>query len=174
MITPLLKTTLDPITRRRRLLRKLRWWTVVFLCLATLAAALRWMDIGVVPAPLIVLASLVMIWVGHRRAERWHPDYRALARQIEERHPELHALLLTAVEQRPDASTGKLHFLQQRILAEAVAMADKQQWVDAVPRSRLTVFGALAVASCVLMMICAFSLRQRENLVAGQLNLSKK
>ena len=163
MITPLLQTTLEPAVRRRRLLRKLGWWTLAFLILAALTALLRFAHgVPTISPQIIVLASLIVIWVIHRRAERWQPDYRALARQIEEKHPDLHAALLTAVEQAPDPVTGKLHFLQQRVIADVVARANREQWIDSTPRSKLILAGFVAISAYVLLAACIFSLRVQE------------
>ncbi|HEV7868036.1 MAG TPA: hypothetical protein VGO90_10165, partial [Chthoniobacteraceae bacterium] len=126
MITPLLKHSLEPIVARQRLLRTLRWTALSILACAALAA------LGAAPVA-IVLLTLAALWMGKRAAANWEPDYRGIARQVEARHPELHALLLTAVEQQPDVATGKLGFLQQRVLSEAAAQARKQQWVKTVP-----------------------------------------
>src|SRR6185436_4936230 len=84
---------------------------------------------GQLTVPLFVLAALVVTVAAWRWAGRWEPDYREIARRIEEKHPRLHALLLTAVEQQPDPTTGRFHFLQQRVLDEALTESRTHQWV---------------------------------------------
>ncbi len=143
MIIPLLENALEPIVRRQRWLWKLRGWIIGFIAVALLAIALR---IAMpVPTTLLVIGALLMIALVSRLAENWHPDYASIARMIEQRHPDLHAALLTAIEQRPDPKTGKLHFLQQRVIAEAVAHARRENWVESVPKWKLGVHGALAL-----------------------------
>lgn len=54
-------------------------------------------------------------------------DIHEAARRIEQEHPELDAILRTAAEQKADAR-GKLNFMQQRLLNEAVARASASLW----------------------------------------------
>jgi hypothetical protein len=134
MITPLLQSALEPVVRRHRNLR-----TLHFAIGLTLALALGvWLIPGGLP---LVIVALLAYFVGWRLAvslgDRWDPDYTKIAREIESRHPELHGLLLTAVEQKPDPKTGRLHYLQQRVLAEAAEIAVRDQWIDSVPNWRL-------------------------------------
>ena len=116
MITPLLQTALEPVIDRHRSLRRLRW-LVLGLVLLTIAAAM--VATRVVPIPdkklLAVLLIIGIYGVARIAGRRWQPDFRGIARRIEEQHPELHALLITAVEQKPDPKTGKFNFLQQRV-----------------------------------------------------------
>jgi len=142
MTEALLKAQLEPVVRRQRQWKRgkalaLGWGVLALLALALFA--LRG-DLGTnLRAAQITFASLAVIVTVMvlRRHGRWQPDYRHIARQIEERHPELHALLLTAVEQQPDPQTGKLNFLQQRVVAQAVTESRKHSWVDTVSSGRL-------------------------------------
>lgn len=99
--------------------------------------------------------SLLGTLIAWTRWSDWQPDYRAIARQIEERHPELHALLLTAIEQKPDPATGQLNFLQQRVVDEAVAESRRHQWVDTVSGAQL--FG-MRVAQMAALALLVFGL----------------
>src|SRR5437016_5066064 len=65
------------------------------------------------------------VWRAWRKSE---PEYRQIARQIEQENPKLHALLLTAVEQQPDPETGGLHYLQQRVISEALEHNRPRPW----------------------------------------------
>src|SRR5689334_6667617 len=109
-----LRARLEPIARRRR-----HWWLARSLAICWAVAALlafcflaiergvQWNAPWLIPA--IGLAAIIAAGVLWVRSRRFRPDYRDIARQIEQRHPELHALLLTAIEQQPDAATGKLN-----------------------------------------------------------------
>ena len=78
--------------------------------------------------PLLIVATVVWaVWL-RRQWQRSKPDYRAIARQIEEENPKLHALLLTAVEQQPDTPTGGLNYLQQRVIHEALEHNRNRPW----------------------------------------------
>jgi hypothetical protein len=90
MITPLLKTTLEPLPASPVIMQVSLVGGGFFMSGAVFPGAAvdeQRIRSGSTHRP----RSLVIFWIGHRRGERWHPDYRALARQIEERHPELHA-----------------------------------------------------------------------------------
>src|SRR2546423_11431376 len=104
MIEPFLKLQLEPVAQRQR-----QWRLQSQLALCWAAAALagffvflvqRWSGF-LFPAPILLLAvaAAVASFVVWQRTQKWEPDFRQIARCIEEQHPELHALLLTAVEQ---------------------------------------------------------------------------
>jgi hypothetical protein len=147
MITPLLKTALEPVVSRHRLLRYLRLmalWLAAFIALGLALYAMR--DRFTIPAVLVFIALFLVARVVRRRVDQWQPDYLHIARCIEERHPELHALLRTAVEQRPDPETGRMHFLQQRLMQQVAEEGRKSNWLDAVPDSRLWSHAGIALA----------------------------
>jgi hypothetical protein len=153
MITPLLKSALEPVVRRHRSLRShllvAAVWgagaVAVIICHA--AAAPK-----AIVVPVILTAACAAAWILSRRAAAWEPDYRAIARAVEQRHPQLHALLVTAVEQRPDSHTGALNFLQQRVVQQAIEASRREQWLDAVPGWRL--FGARALKIAMIVAAC--------------------
>jgi hypothetical protein len=153
MITPLLQSALEPVVRRHRNLR-----TLLFAIGLTLALALA---VWLIPARLpLVVAALLAYFIGWRLAVRfgdqWEPDYTKIARLIESRHPELHALLLTAVEQKPDPKTGRLHYLQQRVLAEAAEIAIRDQWIDSIPTWRLNLGRVAFTVALVALLSSVF------------------
>jgi len=130
MTEPLLKSQLDPVARRQRRWRRARALAICWAVTALIGFALllgRPLLGGSFrfALPLLIGASVLGTAMVLRRIGRWQPDYRSIARQIEQRHPELHALLLTAVEQQPDAATGSLNFLQERVVSEAIAESRK-------------------------------------------------
>src|SRR4030095_4388299 len=158
MITPLLQSALEPVVRRHRNLRTLT--IAIGLTLALL------LGVWLLPTRLpLAIVALLAYFIGWRIAvsleNRWEPDYTRIARGIESRHPELHALLLTAVEQRPDPATGRLHYLQQRVLAEAAQLAIRDQWIDSVPDWRLNLNRAVFALSLVALLSSSFLHPQR-------------
>ncbi|HXG46722.1 MAG TPA: hypothetical protein VNO52_03795, partial [Methylomirabilota bacterium] len=142
MIEPLLEKQLDPVVRRHRCWRRWRGWILGWGGVALVGLGFiglkHLFGIGAaVVAPVLVLAALVVTVAVWFRNAAWSPDYREIARRIERQHPELHALLLTAVEQRPNPATGRLDYLQQRVVDEAIAQSARHQWLDAVPAFRI-------------------------------------
>lgn len=142
MIAKLLQRRLEPVAQRQR---QWRFWKDLTLGWTVLAAvALGFVlvkrfhgwDSPLTPwvLGLVALAAGVRIWW---RTGNWAPDYRQLARQIERHQPELHALLLTAVEQRPDPATRQYHYLQERVIQQAIDESVKQRWIDVVSRRQL-------------------------------------
>lgn len=78
-------------------------------------------------------------WIVFRRwIAGWKPDYVAMARRIEKQHPDLHALLVTAVEQRPKPHENELNYLQQRVVADAVAELRRRDCERMIPKWLLT------------------------------------
>src|SRR3954469_15735566 len=148
-MTHLLRSALAPVVQRRRnylFLRATVWiWAILALGgffasrYAPPEARLYWALAIVVGA--IFFGLQAWLW-----KDRWQPDYRQIARSIEQRHPELHALLITAVEQVPEAHTGELNFLQARVVQSALDESRKHQWVDETPWSRWLLLLLLQVA----------------------------
>src|SRR6185436_14336231 len=126
MTLPLLKTALEPIVRRQKLLRLMLWLAVGWLLLAG-AGFLCWR--ADVRGPAVVaglIGGALVVWMLVRRmVAASEPDYHAIARSVEGQHPDLHALLVTAVEQHPEPGGG-LNFLQQRVVVHAVAEVQRR------------------------------------------------
>ncbi|MGB8167065.1 MAG: hypothetical protein WCF18_06205 [Chthoniobacteraceae bacterium] len=137
MITPLLKSALSPLVERHRRLRSLYASGMSWLLAGAVGAGFLLAHYSRTNAILATIGTLIIaILISRRWVGNWEPDYRAVARTIEDRHPELHALLRTAVEQKPDPQSGQLHYLQQRVVAEAVEATRRRQWFDSIPKSR--------------------------------------
>ena len=154
MITPLLKTTLDPLVSRQRLLLWFRWSATWLLVLSVVGIAIGFSGVAVAFAGTwIMLAAIAGVWFAWRQANRWEPDYRGIARQIEEKHPDLHTVLLTAVEQEPDRASGSLNFLQQRVIVEATAHAREQQWIETIPSWKYNAHVAAAIIASFLLIV---------------------
>ena len=158
MTAPLLKSKLAPVAGRQRRFRLARalavFWAAAalatwLLVLIQRGAGWQWPWL----VPWLGAVAAVVTFIVWRRIRRWEPDYRDIARRIEVQHPELHALLLTAVEQQPDAATGRLNFLQERVIAEAVDASRKHSWIDAVSNSRLLGVRFARLAALVLLIL---------------------
>src|SRR5438132_10197271 len=142
MIEPFLKSQLEPVAQRQR-----RWRLQSQLALCWAVAAMTGFVLIAVQRVAGSASSAFMFLLGiltalatfllWRRAQKWEPDFRQIARQIEQHHPELHALLLTAVEQQPEKDTGKFNYLQERVIAEAVNQNQQHQWIETISRRRL-------------------------------------
>src|SRR5262245_39600643 len=138
MTEPFLKSQLEPVARRHR---RLQLWRALALCwIGAAAVGLFFMLVhrltglaSTLTLPLLAVAAVITAFLVWQRTRKWQPDYRLIARQIEQHHPELHALLLTAVEQQPDPVTGKWNFLQERVIREAAIESQKHNWIESVP-----------------------------------------
>ncbi|MEY3896768.1 MAG: hypothetical protein RLZZ214_2288, partial [Verrucomicrobiota bacterium] len=127
------------------------WWSGFF------AALLIWKS-GVavghcLPALVGILGFAtvgVFIW-----SRRGMGDPRRIAKDIERRHPALQTALLAALDQNPDPASGTLTFLQKRLVIDSLASAERDHWLDLVPRPRLSGLRALHLAGALLFIITA-------------------
>lgn len=158
-----LRTRLDRALRRQRGLAVARALAAVWAGAALVAAASQWAlgSLGVswpllFPA-LVVVAAATALGVAVIQLRR-PADYRALARRIEARHPELDGLLITAVQQQvaPGSEAG---YLQDRVLQEARARSQQQDWRDIIPRGRLWFWQVAQVAALALFAFAATQVR---------------
>ncbi len=102
--------------------------------------------------PLLIAAAVgCSLWL---RARRRRTDLHALARGIEREHPELHALLLTAMDVEPDTRTGDFHYLQKRVIREALAKNRCNPW-DQRGKERLFFSQAFYVLSVAVFVATA-------------------
>jgi len=164
MIAPFLKSQLEPVAQRQR-----RWRLQSQLAICWGAAALLGFLLvfvqraagASVPGLILLLGAATavasaLIW---KRTKKWEPDFRQIARRIEQEHPELHALLLTAVEQTPDAATGEFNYLQQRVIDEAVSQNKQHQWIETVSRARLLAMEWVQLFALVALVFALYELR---------------
>lgn len=138
MIEAVLKAHLHPIAKRHRRTRLLRilsryWILAGVLCLGWICAL--WISGWSLPLwfPAVILLPLLLGGWVHASVEagKQKLDYNAIARNIEQENPQLHTLLRTAVEQEPDAEHGgKLSFLQERVVREALEENARQPWAQ--------------------------------------------
>ncbi len=159
-----LKIKLERVVRRYR---ALAWWRSLAACWAALALvgvalvglerATGWSSPVLMPALAgLAAAAATALAIRHHG----HPlDVRWVAQKIEQRHPELKGVLLTAVQQNlaPGASPG---FLQYRVLQEATARSQQQDWRDVVPAKRLLAIHAVHLVALVCFVVALVTLRE--------------
>jgi len=173
MMHPLLQRQLLSVFRRRRqiqmsLLLALYWGTLALLgaCLI-----LGW---GSTRSLLWLLISLTLGLSGAAlllyRQRLQKPDYHALAQEIEIRHPELNGALITAVQQRP-APDGKLHYLQQRVVEQAVLHGRVHSWAGDVSRWRIAAahFAHFVTVCLFVGALLALTFTGRKNSVIARI-----
>lgn len=142
MVNPILVAKLAPIAEAQRQgqirrLQSLAWLgaalvgVVLLLCGFYGGVAVSWGHLLVLVGAAWGGGFLVRVW-GRRR----ETDLREIARQVEREHPDLHALLLTAMDAAPDGRTGDFHYLQKRVIREALAKNLRSPW-DQRGRERL-------------------------------------
>src|SRR6266566_764386 len=164
MIEPFLKSQLEPVAKRQRQwrlqCRLASCWGAAAVAGLALIVLHRATGVSVSWAiPLLAggtAISSLLIW---KRTQSWQPDFRQIARQIEQHHPELHALLLTAVEQQPDEASGQFNYLQQRVIDEAISQNQKHQWIETISRRRLLALEWVQLVALIALVIALFGLR---------------
>src|SRR6185295_3644747 len=124
MLSPLLRSQLEPVAHRYRRLQLWRGLPVCWGLSALVGVGLIsiyhlsgwWSSLALPALAVATFVCAVVIWQKTRVLE---PDFRWVARQIEQQNPELRALLLTAVEQMPKEGAEPLSYLEQRVIKEA-------------------------------------------------------
>jgi hypothetical protein len=132
--------------RLQRVVRRYQWlglWRKLAACWAAaalVALGLAWAQTTLgwsSPLMLPVVAAVtlgVVVTVALFHFVR-PPDLRWIARKIEQRHPELNGLLLTAIQQQLAGQSPD--YLQYRVLQEATARSQEQDWRNTFPGVRL-------------------------------------
>lgn len=156
-------------SRLQRVARRFQWiglWRKLAACWA-LAALVSlaligfqrvtgWTSPFLLPA-VVALAGTVALAVALRHFER-RPDYRWIARKVEANHPELNGLLLTAVQQTIE--TGQEPgYLQNRVIQEATARSQEQDWTKVVPKRRMVAIQGLHLVALVCFAFALINLR---------------
>jgi hypothetical protein len=163
MIEEALRRQLEPVVDRRRRL-SLAWHLSLYWLMGALAGlALLGADRLLGWRSPLAVAGLGIAIVGATlwalyRSRRLRPDYRAIARNIEQQHPDLKALLLAAVEQKPEGPDGQFGYLQQQVLLQAVSHAVRHDWVQSVSAARLALANVARLAALVFLVFVLLSL----------------
>ncbi len=101
--------------------------------------------------PLYLLAALSVGFLTYLVSRSRQHDPQWLARRIEAQHPDLNSLLLTAVEQR-DSQPGRMGYLQQTVIQQALNHARQHDWRDVVPDTKIHRAQYAHVASLIMML----------------------
>ncbi len=155
MIEFALRRRLKPvINRRRRLHLTIRlsiYWLIAGLVGAFLITA-DWLwgwSSSLANWALFIATVLATVWALYKY-RRMQPDYRAVARNIEQKHPEAKALLLAAIEQESDE--GRYGYLQERVIGEALRHAIDNNWLQSIPTKKI-VLANVGRAAALLFLI---------------------
>lgn len=134
------------------------WLVLALAGLAWVVVCWRFPALRPASFPVFGLATLAVGWVIARWWNRAPLDYAAAAALIERDHPDLDQALRTAIEQQP-AENGRYHFLQRRVIEQALQHGDTHAW-DA-SRRHVKPWPALAHAAAVILVTCALALSVR-------------
>ncbi len=179
MIEKSLRKWLRPVVNRRKkllLLRRLSiYWLIaalagILLIIANRVWGLHW---PIANWALFIAAGLVSIITWYK-SSRFEPDYKAIARTIEEQNPELKATLLTAIEQQPEDPFGQLGYLQERVVGEALTHAKSHDWTQSVSQRTLTLARCGQIATLLLLIIVISQLSPSLSFISTNENTSAK
>lgn len=95
------------------------------------------------------------------------PDYRKLARRLEQRYADLDGRLLTAVQVEEE---GTSNFIQERLLRQTIEHSIERKWRDAVPEWQLWTARAFMALSLVGVVTVASLFRAGSNDVTHDAN----
>jgi hypothetical protein len=133
------------------------WSTTTLLAAALVFAQRHLNSFAPYAAPLLAVifcsAAALAAWIGWRDST----DISTAARYLGRRFPELDSPLQAAVEQQPDDS-GDFHFLQRRVIDDALRHGETHDWISPLRRSArwlllahlLSLIAALAVSAIVI------------------------
>ena len=155
--------------RLQRVVRRYQWlafWRKLAACWAAaalIAVIVAWVQHSLGNVSSVALPLVMALGAGAATAiGLLHfvkpPDLRWIAQKIENKHPELNGVLLTAVQQQLDRSkeTG---YLQYRVLQEATARSQEQDWRDVVPGGRMLAIHGVHLFALVLFGFALANLR---------------
>jgi hypothetical protein len=156
---------LAPIARRLRRLRLLSGLVVVFVAAALVAVVLRFLEEGrgyalgwMWPLAFVgVAAGAVWVWRRSAGTVAAGRDLREVARLIEAQDSQLGALLITAIGQAPREPGGRLSYMQEQLVRQALARVEPEQWAQAVPTRRLGLRAASVGVAAAVFGYCAIT-----------------
>jgi hypothetical protein len=98
-----------------------------------------------------ILATVFAVYK-YRRAQ---PDYKAVAHNIERQHSDLKALLLAAIEQEPQEPDGRLGYLQEWVIGEALRHAAGHDWLRSISMKKfvLAYLGGIAALAFLIAVL---------------------
>ncbi len=144
-----LKNRLRKVARRYQWIAFWRKLAVTWALAALVGVVLVWVQRATGYAMPLALPVLAAVAAGVATAlSLMHfvrePDYRWVAQKIEKRFPELNGVLLTAVQQQSEGAQEQNYF-QYRLIREATAHSQKEDWRTVVPGRRFAVGAAIQV-----------------------------
>ena len=148
-----LKDADDLIFRRWVISGALLLGAGILVMMMWLATEQQWFS-GVLVFGLISASSVLVMVIVNLRIQK-ALNLKKLAGQIEGQHPELQQALFTAVEQKPGPN-GKMGFLQERVIEEAVDHALENDWLGSVYRPQLLIASwvqGFAIFNAVILFI---------------------
>ncbi|MBA2115437.1 hypothetical protein [Bremerella alba] len=101
-----------------------------------------------------VTGSLLVIWTSSRSARNVHQ----VANLVESKYPKLDSVLLTAVEQQPNSLTGRLGYLQQDVIGQAIRHAHSHSWENVITPGQLRWARLAACAGLAATLLAAIAL----------------
>jgi Domain of unknown function (DUF4175) len=158
MIEEALRRQLQPILKRRRRVHvaarlALCWFLAGLVALGLIGIDWLWGWRSPLAAGLSCLVTVVATIVVFYKSRRLEPDYRVVARYIEQRHPDLRALLLAAVEQKPQGPDGQLGYLQKQVLKEALVHATDHDWLQSISTQKLVLADVGRMAALLFLVV---------------------
>jgi hypothetical protein len=173
MIEEALRRQMQPAVDRRRHVYSAWWMAACWLVAGFIGVILTgigwlwgWRSPWAVMA-LFIGTLLATAWVIYR-SRRLQPDYRVLARTIEEQHPELQALLLAAIEQKPEGPEGQWGYMQRRVIGEAIEHATGHDWQESISAMQLFVANLGRFAAMVFLFIALLQIVPSTSFVLGR------
>ena len=162
MIQPLLKQQLAAVFRRQCRIKlalslAVCWGALAFIGLMVVLQNPHGVSNYLVWIIGLLIVGVVVGVVLRSRYRRAQADWHEIARQIELRYPELNGLLLTAVQQQP--TSGELHFLQERIVSDALNHGKSHPWTAIVPWPRVAFAQLAQLVAFVLFIGVLIALR---------------
>jgi len=161
MIEEALRKRLRPIVKRRRRLHlayflSVCWFVAAFLGIGLISANRYWGLKSTVANWALFISTVLATLYALYRSRRMRPDYKAVARHIEQQNPDMQALLLVAIEQEPELPDGQFGYLQDRVIGEAVRHATKHDWLQSISKKKLLsaeLGGAIALTLIITTLL---------------------
>ncbi|MHC4743547.1 MAG: hypothetical protein ACYS8Z_16660 [Planctomycetota bacterium] len=166
MIEEALRKRFEPIAKRRRQLhlakRLALWWFISALAAFAMWCAYRFAGLywPLAVGGLCIVTAAVTIIILYK-TDRMRPDYRAMARAIEQQHPDARAMLLAAVEQDPIGRDGQMGYLQEAVIGESVRHAMSHGWLGSVSAEKLAAANFACLVSFVFLAALMWQLLPR-------------
>jgi hypothetical protein len=158
-----LNQQLEKVAARFRRLRFWRGLALAWLAAAAVGVALLGLyrlgdwhlpsAVGLVCGSALTVA-VVCSWLANRSTR----DYRWVAQRVEAAYPELKSCLLAAIEQRPMLPGGRLGFLQDRVVRQALNHAYGHAWPQIVPSRRIVTAMLTNLAGALLLLFVLWGL----------------